>query len=225
MIGHALSADRTLRIPLPAVVAAGVTAIFCLAWPAPMGSGSPVTAEVTLEEVGEAPHRTALITARLDPPDAAEDAVWWHGLAWQGLNWDRGSSKIVELEEVDNGIYRTVRPLPVGGDWKSLLRLHVDDRLLAVPVYLPRDSAIPAPVVPARSSFERSFVTDKQIVQREAVTSNIGLQRIAYGLLLLIGIAWIAIFGWALRRLGHTDMRRQRQTPPHARLQGAAASS
>jgi hypothetical protein len=213
MIGHALSADRTLRIPLPAVAAAGVAAIFCLAWPAPLGSGSPVTAEVTVDEVREAPHRTAVITARLDPPDAAEDAVWWHGLAWQGLDWDRGSSKIVELEKVDEGVYRTVRPLPVGGDWKSLLRLHVDDRLLAVPVYLPQDSAIPAPEVPARSRFERSFVTDKQIVQREAITPNIWLQRIAYSVLLLIGVVWIAIFGWALRRLGHTDMRVQRTTP------------
>jgi hypothetical protein len=201
-------------------------AVVCLAWPAPMGSGLPVTAEVTLDEVRAAPHRTALITARLDPPDAAEDAVWWHGLAWQGLNWDRGSSKIVELEEVDDGVYRTERPLPVGGDWKSLLRLHVDDRLLAVPVYLPRDSAIPAPEVPARSRFERSFVTDKQIVQREAITSNIWLQRIAYGVLLLIGVAWIGVFGWALRRLGRTEMRIQRQTPtPRARLQGAAAPS
>jgi hypothetical protein len=226
MIGHALSAERALRIRPAAVAAAGVVAVFCLAWPAPMGSGSAVTAEVTLDEVRGAPHRTALLTARLDPPDAAEDAVWWHGLAWQGLDWDRGSSKIVELEEVDDGVYRTLRPLPVGGDWKSLLRLHVDDRLVAVPVYLPRDSAIPAPEVPARSRFERSFVADKQIVQREAITSNIWLQRIAYGVLLLIGVAWIAIFGWALRRLDRAEMRVQRQTPtPRAKLQGVAAPS
>jgi hypothetical protein len=146
-----------------------------------------------------------VITASLDPPDAAENALWFQGLAWQGLNWDRGSSKLVAVEEVDDGVYRTAEPIPVGGDWKSLLRLHVRDRLLALPVYLPEDRAIPAPEVPAPATFERDFVTDKEIVQREAITSNLWLQRIAYGLLLLIGVMWIGLFGWALMRLARRE--------------------
>jgi hypothetical protein len=226
MIGGSLTAQRGQPIQPAVLAAAGVVALVCLAWPAPMGMGPTIRANVTLEEVRNAPDRTAVITARLDPPDAADHALWFQGLAWQGLNWDRGSSKLVEVEEVSNGVYRTTAPLPVGGDWKSLLRLHVDDRLLALPVYLPEDRAIPAPEVPAPATFERSFVTDKEIVQREAITSNIWMQRIGYSLLLIIGLVWIGLFAWALSRLARTDLEVQRpaSTSP-AKLQTASATS
>ena len=59
-------------------------------------------------------------------------------------------------------------PIPVYGDWKAEFRLHHGRSLLGVPVYLPNDPAIPAKEVPARASFERPFVRDKQILQREA---------------------------------------------------------
>src|SRR5918992_4882301 len=205
MIGQALTGQRHQPLRPLAVATAGLVALACLAWPAPMGTGQTVTARVDLEEVRAAPDRTAVITARLDPPDSAENALWFQGLAWQGLNWDRGSSKLVAVEEVNDGVYRTAEPIPVDGDWKSFVRLHVGDRLLALPVYLPEDRAIPAPEVPAPATFERDFVTDKEIVQREAITSNLWLQRIAYGLLLLIGVMWIGLFGWALMRLARRE--------------------
>jgi hypothetical protein len=109
---------------------------------------------------------------------------------------------VVPVEEVGPGVYRTVGGVPVGGEWKSLLRLHLDDRLLALPLYLPEDPAIPAPEVPAPARFTRSFVMDRTVVQREAIVTNPGLQRIAYGLLLAIAVAWLIAFAWALARLG-----------------------
>lgn len=226
MIGRALAEVRShgVRPWIPA--AAGMVAVVCLAWPAPMSAGATVTANVSLDRVRGMSDRSARVTARLNPPDAAEDAVWFHGLAWQGLNWDRGSSQLVDVEELDEGVYGTTRALPVGGDWKTMLRLHIDDRLLALPVYLPEDPAIPAPEVPARATFERSFVTDKDIVQREAITSSVWLQRIAYGLLLLLGALWIGIFGWALTRLARTDLPRPRQASSvGVTLRNASAAS
>ena len=63
--------------------------------------------------------------------------------------------------------------MPVHGDWKTLVRLHDGRSLTAVPIYLPADPAIPAPGVPAQPHFDRTFVSDHRILQREAkVTSR-----------------------------------------------------
>lgn len=182
------------RLALGAVVAA----VVCLAYPAPMDPGAPVSARVELERSGV---DRAFVTAHLTPTDAAEDALWFHALAWQGLEWERGASPVVPMEETNGGTFRSVEPVPVGGSWKSLLRLHRDDSLLALPLYLPEDPAIPAAEVPARDGIERSFVVDKEIVQREAITSGIWLQRSAYSVLVAIGVLWIATLAWALARL------------------------
>ena len=44
--------------------------------------------------------------------------------------------------------------MPIGGDWKTLVRLHTGTDLTAAPIYLPEDPAIPAKEIPARASFE-----------------------------------------------------------------------
>ena len=41
------------------------------------------------------------------------------------------------------------------------------DSLIAMPIYMPKDSAIPAPEVPAKASFTRAFLRDKKVLQRE----------------------------------------------------------
>jgi hypothetical protein len=197
-IGRGLAGTREAFSPRVAFGAAAV-AVVCLAYPAPMDLGAPVSARVELEKTDASTN--AFVIAHLTPPDAAEDALWFHALAWQGLDWERGASPVVPMEEIGSGTFRSVEPVPVGGSWKSLLRLHRDNSLLALPLYLPEDPAIPAREVPARDGVERSFVVDKKIVQREAITSNIWLQRFAYSVLVAIGVLWIATLAWALARL------------------------
>ena len=51
---------------------------------------------------------------------------------------------------------------------EGTVRLHHRNSLRNVPLYLPRDPAIPAAEVPAVRSFERTFVPDKRILQQEA---------------------------------------------------------
>jgi hypothetical protein len=210
LIGTALNGDAELRMPRKVAIAGGVAAVACLVYPAPM-STTPVVAHVTLDRATPDSER-AIVNVRLDPPDAAENNLWFHSLAWQGLDWDRGSSVHSQMEETGPGTYRSQEPVPAGGDWKSLVRLHVDDRVMAVPIYLPEDPAIPAPEVPAEATFAREFVADKEIVQREAISDNIGLQRIAYGILLAIGIIWIASMGWGLARLVHNLKERRSES-------------
>jgi hypothetical protein len=149
----------------------------------------------------------AYLNVELEPRDAARDALWFEAISWQGLDWNRGQSPLVDLEEVSDGVYRSPRPLPVSGQWKTLIRLQVDNDVVAVPVYMPADPAIPAEEVPAESSFTRSFVRDKEILQREAITDDVGLQRVGYGILVLIGLLWIASVAWALARIDSISSR------------------
>jgi hypothetical protein len=65
------------------------------------------------------------------------------------------------------GHYRSTQPVPVWGSWKTLLRVQDGYMMTAVPIYEPADDAIPAPEVPALQSFNRPFVQEVTILQRE----------------------------------------------------------
>jgi hypothetical protein len=104
----------------------------------------------------------------------------------------------------------------VHGSWKAEFRLHSGRSLLGVPVYLPNDPAIPATGVPARASFERPFVRDKDILQREAKDGAAGLTVLGYGVVLAITLSIIGLNAWARVRLAAVDAaaaERFRRTP------------
>jgi hypothetical protein len=134
---------------------------------------------------------------RVGPAGAADGAHFFNVTAWQG-----GASVVDELEEVSPGVYRTTEPVPVHGSWKAMVRLHRGDSLVAVPVYLPRDRAIPAPEVPARPVFTREFVRDIELLQRERKDDVPGgLALIAYVAVAAIAAALVVLIGWVLVRL------------------------
>jgi hypothetical protein len=113
-------------------------------------------------------------------------------------------------------VYRSTTPVPVYGKWKTLFRLATVSSLEALPVYLPADPAIPAKAVPATSTFTRTFVPDKQILQREAVGGSVALQRAAYILLGIIGLIWIAGIAFGLRLLDRAATTDPRDPPNNA---------
>lgn len=164
------------------------------------GAQSGVTGTVTLRDIDAGPERTVAATVRIEPASAAEDVRWLTVTAWQGGGFD-----IDHLKQVGPGVFETTRPLPVSGDWKSMVRLHRGDSLLAMPVHLPEDRAIPAPEVPALASFSRSFVADKLVLQREAKTDVPGWLWTAAGLVVLaITLTLLALLAWGLLRLSST---------------------
>ncbi len=159
---------------------------------------SGVSGRVVLEEVRSEPERMVEATVTLDPPSAAEDAEWFTGTAWQG-----GGFTTEALEEIRPGVYRTTEPLPVHGTWKAMLRLHSGRSLTALPVYFPADEAIPAPELPAPPRFTRAFVADHELLQREQKDDVPALVSIAgYGAVLAITLGFLALFAWAVHRLG-----------------------
>jgi hypothetical protein len=225
-IGSALGAARSpalVRLPhvAPAAVAlAAIVGVFAYGLDTKPAEG--VRASVALHEVTPAPDRTVEATVRIDPSSATRDADWLTAMAWQG-----GGLEIDRLRQVAPGVYRTTKPLPVHGDWKALLRLHKGRSILAMPIYLPKDAAIPAPAVPAEARFERPFVLEHHILQREQKTDvPASLQTMAYTAVGSIVLALFALLGWSLTRLGRRNApdapapRRRRRAARRVATQG-----
>ena len=86
------------------------------------------------------------VTAKLDPPNARRQRRWFVVTAWQG----KRRSIVADMKKVGNGVWRATAPIPYGGtDWKATLRLQRGSAVLGLPLYLPKDSAIPVPKVQA----------------------------------------------------------------------------
>ena len=123
------------------------------------------------------------------------------------------------LEPTDEpGTYMTDDPVPVAGDWKTLVRVSRGNTLSAMPIYLPEDPAIPAEGVPASASFERPFVADHEILQREQQDAAGWLTAFAYVTVALIALGLLALIAWALHRLA---VVREAPGAPPKRLRSA----
>jgi hypothetical protein len=171
--------------------------IACIAYPLPMNAGAPGSAVTgSLSRLTGAPRPTVAGTFVMHQSSTAEHAQWVQIIDWQG-----GGLVVDRLRRVGPGIYRTTQPIPIGGKWKSILRVANGRSLRAVPIYLPRDPAIPARGVPASAHFTRPFEREKRILQREAVGGPPGLATVAYVLLLAIVAAWIGGLVWGMRRM------------------------
>jgi hypothetical protein len=213
---------RSLRAPtLPTEAeprwlapAAALVAMAVVGFTLPTTAGDGASADVTLREVTPAPKRTVQADVQLDPPDVAEGAKWFTVTAWQG-----GGSGVNNLEKVGEGRYRSTEPIPVHGTWKSMLRLHKGRDIVGVPIFLPRDPAIPVGEVPAAERFTRSFRLDKENLQREQKDDvSAVLVTGAYLTVLLIGLGLFLALGWGLARFAthtgptptarHTDLER-----------------
>jgi hypothetical protein len=160
---------------------------------------------VRLTDVPSPDGRAVQATIRVTPSDALEGANYANVTAWQG-----GGSVVEDLEKIGPGLYRTTEPIPVHGGWKAMVRVHTGRSLVAVPIYLPRDRAIPAAEVPAKASFTRPFVRDVKILQREQKQGVPGvLKLIAYLTVAAITACLIALIAWSLLRLEGAAARRR----------------
>jgi hypothetical protein len=155
-----------------------------------------VRAQVALRDVSSGPQREVSATIRLTPHDAAENARWFDVTAWQG-----GGLVVEPLERVAPGVYRSSEPVPVGGNWKTMIRLHSGSSLTAAPIFLPRDAAIPAPEIPARAAFSRGFIDETQLLQREKTGGSPALVAIAYATVAGIAFSLLVLLTWSLHRL------------------------
>jgi hypothetical protein len=193
-----------LRGTLPrTVVARGVFAASILALggltAAGLANGDPggARATVNLAETQPDPRREVLVEARVSPPGLADDAAWVNVTSWQG-----GGLVVSELEPTSSGTWRSSEPVPVHGEWKASLRIQDGTQLVALPVYMPEDTAIPAREVPARDRLTREFVADHEVLQREAKDDVPGwLWGAAAGAVLALYLAFLATLAWGVGRV------------------------
>jgi hypothetical protein len=211
-IGAALVRPRPfppLRAERLAALAAGVALMALVGWALPLSTDGPRTASVTLRDVPGDGGRSVAATIRLSPRDSARDVEFLNVTAWQG-----GGSVLDPLERIGPGVYRTTKPIPVHGGWKSMFRLQQGDALVSMPLYLPRDRAIPAPEVPALARFTREFGADHEYLQRERKEGVPGgLTLSAYLTVLLIALSLMALIAWVLIRLESGGRRRPGRSP------------
>ena len=215
LIGRALSDDgaRAQRVPGWLAPAATVAVLACLAYPLPTTGGAGIRGDVTLHPQQGPDGREARFTARITPPDAVKDTEYFYGIAFQGGN----GLRMTELERVGPGVYRSVDPIPIGGEWKAAIRIGRGNLMTALPIHAPRDDAIPAKEIPALPTFTREFVAEKTLLRREEKNAPAGLWAAGYVVVGLIGMFWLGALTLGVRRYdrhgGPVEVARPVPTP------------
>lgn len=212
LTGRALLAPGATRERTPHLAAglALAAAVGVIAVVLPLGTHDGYRAAVDVDALGDG---TAHLTVTVTPSGLAEQAAWFNVTAWQGGQTSVPAADgfvVSPLTRVSEGVYRTSRPVPVVGEWKTLIRLSTSTTSEAVPVYLPEDPAIPAAGVAASPHFERSFVPDVEILQREQVGGSQAMKHVAYAVLAVLAGLWIIALALGLQRLDRNASGTQR---------------
>ena len=179
------------RVPRLAIAAATIAVLIGLLLPMPRRTSS-VTAHIDVQHTAA---DAVSLTVRVDPPDAAADARWFQAIAWQG-----GGLKVVGLHAVAPGTYVSDGPLPVGGKWKTMLRLHTGAVMMSAPVFLPADPEIGAPEIPAESR-TIPFAGEQQYLMREVKPGPNTVMVLAYVIVGAVALAWAGAFVLACVRI------------------------
>ena len=146
------------------------------------------------------------VTVRTDD-DRVEDAVWISALAYQGRH--RAHGKVpgdgmlsVAMDPTGRaGEYRSAEPLPVYGNWKVLIRLHLaPTTMVSIPVHMPADTAIDGPasgLVQVDDSTDAAFVHEPFMLQRERKPDvPVWLWTTMYGVVIASWLVLLAFYGW-----------------------------
>jgi hypothetical protein len=197
---------RLVRADRLAALAGGLALMAVIGWALPMSTSGPERAQVALKDIQSGKERTVAATIKVDPRDSTPDPEFMNVTAWQG-----GGSVVDPLEKLGEGVYRTTKPIPVYGGWKATLRIQQGDALVSMPLFMPRDEAIPAKEVPAKPSFTRGFIADHEVLQRERKEGVSGaLTLSAYLTVLAIALSLIALISWSLLRVDRGEGRSAR---------------
>jgi hypothetical protein len=203
-----------------AMLIGGLIVIVCLIVPIPRRVAN-VTANIHLIPAGSAPllGSQATVQVRLTPPDAADHANWFQALSWQG-----GGLVIAEMRRGGDGTYVSSHPIPVDGQWKTVLRLHRGTALMGLPIYLPADPELNLPAVPAVDRTVR-FANERHFLLREEHGGSGWYNDLLDGLILLCLVGWIVSFQRAAVHIGAPGSRPLRPSDEPDRRDATAEST
>ena len=205
-MSQSLAMPDSERAALPAiapraVALAAALALVALFFPLPRTGGDGTRAAIVPTPAGDGRVNVAVT---LDPPSAAGDSQWFEVLSWQGRTPGQ-LRQLTALRQVGPGRYVTERPVPVNGNWKTMLRLAKGPHLMALPVYLPPSPQAHRAGVPSRPR-SGAMQADTFILQREARGGPKWLTTTAYAVLGVVVAVWLGLLAWAL---GLAEPRRQ----------------
>ncbi len=212
--GSAAGGADGRRAVVPGVLFAGSVALLAVALTNGLATTVPEGVRAELTVAGIAPISADSAQVRFTPASAVDDPAWLQLTGWQG-----GDLHLDRLEPTGDGAWRTTRPLPLGGNWKLLVRLHDGRTMTAVPLYLAADPALNAPELPAEASATRDAVHEQLILQRELKQGVPGWVWGAASLLVLLcTLALLAALAWGVGRVsgssGHGSQTARETAPP-----------
>jgi hypothetical protein len=193
-------------------------------------SDDVITARTTYDDPCVGSDRClATPTVRLDPADAADDAVWVSVIAYQGNHEDdervpgHGVLTAEMVPTGEPGEFRSAEPLPLYGSWKVLVRLHLaPTTMVALPLHMPEDPAIEGEAaghVVTADGEDAPFVHEPFLLQRERKDGvPAWLWTVAYGLVIASWLGLLAFYGWC-----YAAAARPAGTPATDRRSGATA--
>ena len=116
------------------------------------------------EQISTPEGEQIIVTATIDEGVIDGEPTWVQITAWQG----GGEGVVVDnLEKTGDHTWTSTRPVPIGGNWKTLLRVQDGRTLTAAPIYLAADEALGAPEYRATDGEAVDFVPEIEILQRE----------------------------------------------------------
>jgi hypothetical protein len=211
-MSQSLAMPESERAGLPPIASraaalAAALALVALFFPLPRTGGDGTRAAIVPTPAGDGRVNLAV---KLDPPGAARGNQWFEVLSWQGRTPGE-LRQLTALREVGPGRYATERPVPVTGNWKTMLRLAKGTHLMALPVYLPPSPQADRTGVPGRPR-AGLMQADTFILQREARGGPAWLTTTAYAVLGIVVAVWLGLLAWALGLAEPRRSPRQRAT-------------
>jgi hypothetical protein len=189
----------------PAVVVAALAGlVVTLAIPLPRTVGEPIETQITLspasavdqgEDVNVEGIKEVNVFVDVEPRDAVDSADWFEVMAWQG-----GDQVVAPLEPQGNGFATTVA-VPIGGEWKTLVRMAKGSQIVATPIYLPADPEVGAHGFAPQPTMNATLQLDSKLLLREAKGGPSWALILGYGTVISVAVIWIGLIFWGLIRL------------------------
>ncbi len=174
------------------------------------------------------------VTVRFEPADAVTDAVWVYGLSWQGrgpggdavdppvdpVAKTPGIVRVAMEPTGEPGEYRSAEELPMYGNWKTLIRVHLlPTTMIAVQLHAPDDPAIESArgrEVLARDGDNVQVLSEKQFLQREIKDDVPGwLSTGAYAAVIASWLILVLFFGWCYAAASKGSSSKVEDRTPH----------
>ena len=219
LFGQALAGRLTItRRPLALALGAAALVVGLAVNASLTASPRDLTATLTLSNAREAVvdgggrTEVADLHVRLSRPELADDGNWAYVLGWQG-----GGRHAADLVRQPDGTLRSSRPVPIGGSWKSFVRIHKGRTQVSVPVRMPGDAAIGFAGYPAEGQVTRQMVRDAELLQIERKDDGpLWAWTPALLLVMALNLALMALVGAAAVRAGRGAAERPPRRAPGA---------